>query len=218
MLKDRFPDFVPDRMDSKEQLAWLYADQRPTLIAFASYLLSDQEEAREAVQEVFTALLLKAVTFDNHGHAKATLITATRNKCYDNLRQKMRQQASFGEYLQNNRPDLMEYMGQRQEEEEASLLVIQRLTMANQFIERLDSPIKEVFVLRWIKHKSYKEICAELQIGRTTAHNYTSKAMKALQAMLKDTAVLSLLVLPALAFLLRAFTSAHYFFDIPIIY
>ncbi len=220
MIKDRFPDFVPDRMNSKEQQAWLYIDQRPTLIALASSILEDLGEAHELVQELFASLLLKGATFESFRHAEGTLVVATKNRCYDKLRQKMRQKAGYQEFLENHSPDLAEYMEQREEAEEAAaaakLLVIKKLVMVNQYIERLESLHKEVFVLKWIKRMSYEEICFALQIERQTARNYASQALKMLKAMLKDAGVLSVVVLLILASLLQAFTNPTYLFEIPI--
>jgi RNA polymerase sigma-70 factor (ECF subfamily) len=210
MLKDQLPDFVPDRMDSHEQQTWLYIHFGATLLAYASNLLRDKEEGYEVVQEVFAYLVVQQRIFESYEQAKATLFVATRNKCYDKIKQRMRQEAGYRRYLEDTRPDLIDYMEQRPEEDEAHLLIIQILAKVNEFIAQLPNPDKDVLVLKWMQGKSYEEICAALDIKKATARNYVSRAKKTLLNMLKDGGILSIAVLLALASLGYAFTNAYY--------
>jgi RNA polymerase sigma-70 factor, ECF subfamily len=202
MLKKRFPDFVPDRMDSHEQQAWLYIDLGPTLLAMASNLLRDKEEAREVVQEVFAYLVAKKRTFDDYEQAKAILLVAVRNECFDNIKRRMRQEDRYRRHLENTRPDLIAYM-ESLAEKEVHLSIIQKLAKVNECIAQLPDPLKEVSVLKWIEGKSYSAICTEMKIKTSTARNYVSKAKTALLTMLRDAGVLSL-----------AFTNVYYLFEI----
>ncbi|MBO9565851.1 MAG: RNA polymerase sigma factor [Niastella sp.] len=214
MLKDQLPDFVPDRMDSHEQQTWLYNHFSATLLSYASNLLRDKEEGNEVVQDVFAYLVVQQRIFGSYEQAKATLFVATRNKCYDKIKQRMRQEAGYRRYLEDTRPDLIAYMEQRPEENEAHLPIIQILAKVNEFIAQLPYPDKDVLVLKWIQGKSYEEICAELDIKKPTARNYVSRAKKALLKKMRDGGILSIVVLPALASLGYAFTNAYYLLEI----
>ena len=61
-----------------------------TLYRAALAVLADPEEARDAVQDAFVALLTKAPAFESPDHEKAWLLRVTVNACKDRLRAQRR--------------------------------------------------------------------------------------------------------------------------------
>ena len=77
----------------------LYNEYYTPLVLFADHYVSNQDVARDLVQEVFIALLDVKTKFENLLHLKSYLYNSLRNKCLNHLRHEKIKQEFLQEEL-----------------------------------------------------------------------------------------------------------------------
>jgi RNA polymerase sigma-70 factor, ECF subfamily len=140
------------------------------LYGYAFRILRNQEEAEDAVQEVFIKLWNLGNKLDEYNSPAALAVTMTKNFCIDQLRKKKHfiqedidRQNIFN--IDNASPfELMENM-----ESEAIL---------NHIIDQLPDIYKDVIKLREIEDLSYEEIADKTQQNINTLRVTLSRARK----------------------------------------
>ena len=143
------------------------------LVAYANQYLRSEEDAREAVQDVFLGV------WNNRGHLQLDdalrpyLFTATRNKALNYLEKRKMQlvplDAAF--HQESHDPGVEE----RLQAEEARAIIFDE-------VNRLPERCREVFLLSRKEGLSYKEIAERLSLSEKTVENQVSIALKRLRA------------------------------------
>ena len=140
------------------------------LYGYAFRILRNQEEAEDAVQEVFIKLWNLGNKLDEYNSTVALAVTMTKNFCIDQLRKKkhfIQENIDSQEIksIDNASPfELMENM-----ESEAIL---------NHIIDQLPDIYKDVIKLREIEDLSYEEIADKTQQNINTLRVTLSRARK----------------------------------------
>lgn len=152
----------------------LFSDYNSLLFRIAWTYLKSEEEAREAVQEVFISIWHKrdSLTFDQK--LKAYLVRSVRNRSLNMIRSR------------NNRPDTVaiddrDFPAPADNEDGPSPALMQKV---QQEIARLPKKCKEIFILSRVDGLSYKEIAEILEISTKTVENQISIALKKLRERL----------------------------------
>ncbi len=149
-----------------------------SLCRFSMQYLSDPEEAREVVQELFLTLWEKRNKFSINTSLKSYLYQSTRNKCLNHLKHlKVREayanhaRAHFDVHT-NDRADTVAYANLENRVQEV--------------VASLPERCRQVFELSRYEGLKYKEIAEVLQISPKTVEVQMVKALKTMRAGLKD--------------------------------
>ena len=162
-----------------EALAALYDRYRGVVMAFALRVLRDRAEAEEAVVDVFHQVWRHAETFDaGRGSVAAWLMTLTRSRAVDRLRQRTRRQAVE---TGDDGLSAMPAAGGRPDDAAESSLVRRRVTKA---LAVLNAGQREAIELAYYEGLSHSEIARQLGEPLGTVKTRIRQGMFALRASL----------------------------------
>ena len=142
---------------------------REPLFRHALYILKDQDEAYDIVQETFIRAIREHRIFDLEFRIKAWLFRVTKNLCLNNIRNTTRRSA-----ILDANP-----MQDRQEPDQISQIFAGERSlemMAN--MEKLSEEHREILVLRYYDELSYAEIAHVLNLKLGTVMSRLSRARK----------------------------------------
>ena len=150
-------------------LELLIQKYREPLFRHALYILKDQDEAYDVVQETFIRAIREQRIFDMDFRIKAWLFRVTKNLCLNNIRNTSRRSA----ILEANP------MQDREEPDQLKQLFAdeQAVQMLGS-MERLSEEHREILVLRYYDELSYAEISHVLNLKLGTVMSRLSRARK----------------------------------------
>ena len=142
---------------------------REPLFRHALYILKDQDEAYDVVQETFIRAIREQRLFDMDFRIKAWLFRVTKNLCLNNIRNTSRRSAILEANPQQDRA----------EADQLSKIFAgeQRIHMMNS-MESLSEEHREILVLRYYDELSYAEIAHVLNLKLGTVMSRLSRARK----------------------------------------
>ena len=165
----------------------LYFRYVPRLLAFSKTYIKDEEEAREAVQEIFIRIWEKRKSLDESKNFKSYLFQSIKNHFINLIRNKKNacQLSDVPEELLISRENVLDDLTYKELEETAYGL-----------IANLPQIQKEVFTLRRIEGLTNAEIAAKLNLSIRTVEHHIYLASKYLRGKLmqKETLYGALLV------------------------
>lgn len=133
-------------------------------------MLQEEEDARDAVQDLFVTLWSKAATMPSHTNLAGYLFVSLRNKVLDRLKHsRIRTDyfRSLATYIDQPRDTILEAISERE------------LNRAfEQEIAQLPPKMKAIFELRVKEYKTYQEIAAQLRISDKTVKKQISNAIR----------------------------------------
>lgn len=140
---------------------------RQPLFRHALYILRDEDEAYDIVQETFVRAIRETRLFDPDFRVKAWLFRVAKNLCLNQLRNTSRRAA----ILQANP------MQDRQEAEQwKHLFDGEQSILMMKTLDKLNEAHKEILVLRYYDELSYTEIAQVLDIKLGTVMSRLSRA------------------------------------------
>ena len=130
----------------------------------ARCILSDDDESKDVVSDVFTHILEDDVVLMPESE-EGYLMRSVRNRCLNLIAHKCVKERVAKLLLADADVILSEDMNERLEQ----LLLL---------IDDLEPPIrKQIFRLRYLQEKSYQEVADEVGVSKVTVFNHLSKAM-----------------------------------------
>ena len=130
----------------------------------ARCILSDDDESKDVVSDVFTHILEDDVVLMPESE-EGYLMRSVRNRCLNLIAHKGVKERVAKLLLADADVVLAEDMDERLEQ----LLLL---------IEELEPPIrKQIFRLRYLQEKSYQEVADEVGVSKVTVFNHLSKAL-----------------------------------------
>ena len=156
-----------------EQLNALFYRFQPMLVAFANRYLRSEEEAREAVQDVFLGVWNNREHLQLDESLRSYLFTATRNKALNYLEKRKIEAVPLDavHLQQSSGPGVEEQL----QAEETKAVIFDE-------VSRLPERCREVFLLSRSEGLSYREIAGRLALSEKTVENQISIALKRLRA------------------------------------
>jgi RNA polymerase sigma-70 factor, ECF subfamily len=136
-------------------------------------LLMQEEDAKDIVQEVFTALWTKAIHIELSGSLAAYLYTATRNRVLNMLASKRRYQthlSSLKHFLSGADNNSLQYVTEKEMQ-----------ARMEREIRALPPKMREVFELSRKTALTHKEIAHQLQLSQETVKKQISNAIRTLR-------------------------------------
>lgn len=154
------------------------------LCIFALRYISNKEEAKDCVQEVFYKIWRDRDDLIINTSIRSYLLTATRNVCLNAL-QKKQSALTYEQYIFNTYDEY-------REEDLYSITELQELI--EKAIEKLPEKLRTVFRMSRFEHLTYKEIAIQQNISIKTVESYIHKSLRLLSLELKE-------YMPALIFI-----------------
>ena len=127
----------------------------------ARSILSDDDESKDVVSEVFTTILADDVVLMPESE-EGFLMRSVRNRCLNLIAHK----------------SVKERVAKLLLDDADVILSEERLDQLMLLIEDLEPPIRQlIFRLRYLQEKSYQEVADEVGVSKVTVFNHLSKAM-----------------------------------------
>lgn len=152
----------------------LFLQHYVRLRQLAYKLLHDDEDSKDIVNDVFTRMIQSDI-MPLPEKAEAYLFTSVRNRCMDYIAQQQVRQR-----VERLLPvDDVTSLSETNEE--------QRYQALRSYVEtELSEQTRQVFLMRFDKHKKYQEIAAELGISEKTVYKHLHQAITKLHEHFKD--------------------------------
>jgi RNA polymerase sigma-70 factor (ECF subfamily) len=148
---------------------------RQPLFRHALYILRDQDEAYDVVQETYIRAIRESRIFDPEFRMKAWLFRVTKNLCLNQVRNTTRRAAILQANPQPDRQESEQW--QKMFEGEQEILMMETL-------DKLSDDHREILVLRYYDELSYAEIAQVLDIKLGTVMSRLSRARQKIQEIL----------------------------------
>lgn len=138
----------------------------------ARYLLSDDDESKDVVSEVFTTILADDVVLMPESE-EGFLMRSVRNRCLNLIAHKSVKERVTKLLIDDADVILSDKTDGRLEQ----LMLL---------IEDLEPPIrKQIFRLHYLKEMSYQEVADKVGVSKVTVFNHLSQAMEWIRKQLK---------------------------------
>jgi len=140
------------------------------LLGFAKRFISDIDEAKDVVQEIYIKLWNMRDDLDQYNSVEALAMRMTRNLCLDKI--KLKKTVPLNNTLIKEEADNNGWM---KEKEEEITIAVKR---AKKIIETLDEPQRTIMQLRDMQSYDYEEIAQILNMNVNTIRVSLSRARK----------------------------------------
>ncbi len=168
----------------------LYNAYYRALAIFSKQIVRDKAAAEDIVQDVFSALWEKKITFESLPQFRVYLYNAVRNRSLKYLAKTKHEQVSIDDPLTSPREFCLLPTG---EEDFYSEEIYRRMILA---IEGLPGRQRQIFLLA-IEGRKNKEIAEVLCISEETVKTHRKRGMATLREKLSEDALLLLTILIA---------------------
>ena len=151
-------------MKQEKDIEQLFRRHYEKMYNLARCILSDDDESKDVVSEVFTKILADDVVL-MPGSEEGYLMRSVRNRCLNLIAHKSVRER-VAKLLLNDADVILS------EESDG------RLEQLMLLIEDLEPPIrKQIFRLRYLQEKSYQEVADEVGVSKVTVFNHLSQAL-----------------------------------------
>ena len=150
-------------MNRKKDIEQLFRQHYVKMYNLARCILSDDDESKDVVSEVFAQILADDVVLVP-GSEEGYLMRSVRNRSLNLIAHK-----SVKERVAKLLDDADVILSEETDERLDRLMLL---------IEDLEPPIRQlIFRLRYLQEKSYQEVADEVGVSKVTVFNHLSKAM-----------------------------------------
>ena len=150
-------------MNRKKDIEQLFRQHYVKMYNLARCILSDDDESKDVVSEVFAQILADDVVLVP-GSEEGYLMRSVRNRSLNLIAHK-----SVKERVAKLLDDADVILSEETDERLDRLMLL---------IEDLETPIRQlIFRLRYLQEKSYQEVADEVGVSKVTVFNHLSKAM-----------------------------------------
>lgn len=165
---------------SREAFDSLYRKYRPTVLHIARKIMGNEQDAEDAVQEVFERVLDKIDQFRYEASFSSWLRVLAKNVCRDILRRKGRHPTeSLDNLCEFNETGIAAKRSSISQEEE--LIMKELLENLHEKIDRLKEKHRKLIILRYIDGLSYRKIAQLLDCSESQVKSRLHQARKRLR-------------------------------------
>lgn len=159
-------------MKQEKDIERMFRQHYEKMYNLARYLLSDDDESKDVVSEVFTTILANNAVLMPESE-EGFLMRSVRNRCLNLIAHK----------------GVMERVTKLLIDDADVILSDKtdgRLEQLMLLIEDLEPPIrKQIFRLHYLKEMSYQEVADKVGVSKVTVFNHLSQAMEWIRKQLK---------------------------------
>src|SRR5690606_30846860 len=165
------------KQGDREAYAAFYERHRTAMYLSAYHLLRDDEDARDAVQELFVTVWQHADRIDSKGNIKGYLYTVLRNRIFTAI--------SRSKHLEEYISSYLAFEPQPVSATEEAVLVRELQQLLEEKVSQLPPKMREVYELSWNDNLSNREIAERMSISEGTVKQHKHQAMRMLRAKLQ---------------------------------
>src|SRR5690606_22456614 len=153
----------------------------------AYHLLRNEDDAQDAVQELFSDVWQRADRIEVSGNIKGYLYTVLRNR----ILSAMSRSKYFDEYINS----FVAFEQHSTETTEETVLARELEQLLEEKINQLPPKMREVYALSWHEHLNNKEIAQRMAISEGTVKQHKHQAIRILRGKLQRLVSMLLLYL-----------------------
>ena len=151
-------------MKQEKDIERMFRQHYEKMYNLAKSILSDDDESKDVVSEVFTTILADDVVLMPESE-EGFLMRSVRNRCFNLIAHKSVKERVTKLLLDDADMILSEETDKRLDQ----LMLL---------IDDLEPPIrKQIFRLRYLKEKSYQEVADKMGVSKVTVFSHLSQAM-----------------------------------------
>ena len=159
-----FAQLYIEYMTQEKDIEQMFRRHYEKMYNLARYILSDDDESKDVVSEVFTQILADDMVLLPESE-EGYLIRSVRNRCLNLIAHK-----SVKERVARLLTDDADVILSEDTDERLEQLLL--------LIDDLEPPIRKlIFRLRYLQDKSYQEVADEVGVSKVTVFKHLSKAM-----------------------------------------
>lgn len=151
-------------MTQGKDIEQLFRRHYEKMYNLARCILSDDDESKDVVSDVFTQILVDNIVLLPESE-EGYLMRSVRNRCFNLITHK-----SVKERVANALLDDADVIFSEETDERLEQLML--------LIDNLEPPIRKlIFRLRYLQDMSYQEVADKVGVSKVTVFNHLSKAM-----------------------------------------
>ncbi len=162
---------------NREAFTIFYQRHRANMYLSAYHLLHDEDEANDAVQELFSTLWQHPYRIQASGNVKGYLYTVLRNRILTTM--------SRSKYLDRYIDSYLAFESTGICTTEDTVLVRELEQLLEEKISQLPPKMREVYTLAWNENLSNKEIAERMGISEGTVKQHKHHALHTLRIKLQ---------------------------------
>lgn len=161
--------------DDEQRFHTLFVEMYPKLVRYAAALMTDADEARDIVSDVFEQAWQRHATLDEE-NCHAWLYTAVRNACLNRLKHLQVEREHLEAVIEATRADMAD--GYRQHEA--------LLRRAEEIAHSLPEPTRSILRLCYWDKQTYRQVAEHLGISPDTVKKHIGKALRILRETMRE--------------------------------
>ena len=161
--------------DEEQCFHTLFVEMYPKLVRYATALMTDSDEARDIVSDVFERAWQRHATLDEETD-QAWLYTAVRNACLNRLKHLKVEQEHLEAVIEATRADMADNYRQHEA----------LLRHAEEIARNLPEPTRSILRLCYWDKQTYRQVAEHLGISPDTVKKHISKALRILRETMKE--------------------------------
>ena len=161
--------------DEEQRFHKLFVEMYPKLVRYAAALMTDADEARDIVSDVFERAWQRHATLDDeNGHA--WLYAAVRNACLNRLKHLQVEREHLEAVIEATRADMADNYRQHEA----------LLRHAEEIARNLPEPTRSILRLCYWDKQTYRQVAEHLGISPDTVKKHISKALRTLRETMRE--------------------------------
>lgn len=161
--------------DEEQRFHTLFVEMFPKLVRYAAALMTDADEARDIVSDVFErAWQRHAMLDDESGHA--WLYAAVRNACLNRLKHLQVEREHLEAVIEATRADMADNYRQHE-------VLLRR---AEEIAHSLPEPTRSILRMCYWDKQTYRQVAEHFGISPDTVKKHISKALRTLRETMRE--------------------------------
>jgi len=161
--------------DEEQRFHTLFVEMYPKLVRYAAALMTDADEARDIVSDVFERAWQRHATLDDeNGHA--WLYVAVRNACLNRLKHLQVEREHLEAVIEATRADMADNYRQHE-------VLLRR---AEEIAHSLPEPTRSILRMCYWDKQTYRQVAEHLGISPDTVKKHISKALRTLRETMRE--------------------------------
>ena len=161
--------------DEEQRFHTLFVEMYPKLVRYAAALMTDADEARDIVSDVFERAWQRHATLDDKsGHA--WLYAAVRNACLNRLKHLQVEREHLEAVIEATRADMADNYRQHE-------VLLHR---AEEIAHSLPEPTRSILRMCYWDKQTYRQVAEHLGISPDTVKKHISKALRTLRETMRE--------------------------------
>ncbi len=161
--------------DEEQRFHTLFVEMYPKLVRYAAALMTDVDEARDIVSDVFERAWQRHATLDEEsGHA--WLYAAVRNACLNRLKHLQVEREHLEAVIEATRADMADNYRQHE-------VLLHR---AEEIAHSLPEPTRSILRMCYWDKQTYRQVAEHLGISPDTVKKHISKALRTLRETMRE--------------------------------